>query len=442
GTSNNRSNNAGTRGGKINNPRSTPPWHLSKNNFINGTVPYHRDMGLLCLQCGQIGHTKTSFAEQPLVNWEQTYLKELLWPPMNANFAGHTLPDGMLRYRDIYDSQWANGPTNDQVRSVSGEWRKSYSTEKQNLIGKDKSGDWRDSSSKPIAKDSYVSGSKTSEIDFEIFTGISGANMKMNQNQSFSVIIGFESLKQGKEALNQKEKSVRIDEGADMVPIALDSFLNEEDVRKRRRPIEIDDLLNKEQENIKFRKVEQKKRRRTLRQLKEILGRQGKGPIDYQKLAEDIKVEVSLMDLFQISPDLSKAFRSLSTRVNKRSEKTNGPRTKPAFSADAKLYHHTMIEERSNSERRSLITIEQKAFRVPVSIKTFRDGKEVNVKLPTNVAQADQGSDMITVTVGLLKALGLPMKTLTSRGFDGMTMNVADGTSAQLTHYASFELGV
>ena len=55
-----------------------------------------------------------------------------------------------------------------------------------------------------------------------------------------------------------------------------------------------------------------------VRNLREIVGRQGKGPINYQKLVEDIKVEVSLMDLFQMSPDLSRAFRTLSTRVNKK----------------------------------------------------------------------------------------------------------------------------
>ncbi|POS84218.1 hypothetical protein EPUL_004465, partial [Erysiphe pulchra] len=83
-----------------------------------------------------------------------------------------------------------------------------------------------------------------------------------------------------------------------------------------------------------------------------------------------IKIEVSLMDLLQISPDLSKAFRSLSTRVNKLSEKINGPKTKPAFST-------WPTDENSNYQ-----------------------------------------------------------------GIGGMTMNVANGTSAQLTHYASFELGV
>ncbi|RKF63464.1 hypothetical protein OnM2_025123 [Erysiphe neolycopersici] len=140
----------------------------------------------------------------------------------------------------INKSQWANRSTNDNVRSVSVEWRRPYPAERPNLIEKDKSENWRNSSSNAITKDCYASESKIPEIDFETFSGIPCANMNINQNQSLT----------------------------------------------------------------------------------------------------------------------------------------------------------------------------------------------------------DQESDMIIMTIGLLKALGLPMNTLTSRGFDGMTMNVADVTSAQLSHYASFELGV
>ncbi|RKF60164.1 hypothetical protein OnM2_053030, partial [Erysiphe neolycopersici] len=85
---------------------------------------------------------------------------------------------------------------------------------------------------------------------------------------------------------------------------------------------------------------------------------------------------------------------------------------------------------------------EQKAFRVPIVVKATKDGKPVNVSLPLGVAQADQGSDMIIVTIGFLKKLGIPVRSLAERGFNGLTMNVADGSSARLTHYAEFEVGV
>ncbi|POS82080.1 hypothetical protein EPUL_004698, partial [Erysiphe pulchra] len=76
---------------------------------------------------------------------------------------------------------------------------------------------------------------------------------------------------------------------------------------------------------------------------------------------------------------------------------------------------------------------ELKAFRVPVTIRTRQGRKDVNVNLPARMAQADQGSDMIIVTIGFLKKLGLPMKSLSEKGFNGLTMNVADGSSAKST---------
>lgn len=85
---------------------------------------------------------------------------------------------------------------------------------------------------------------------------------------------------------------------------------------------------------------------------------------------------------------------------------------------------------------------EEKAFRIPVVVKARKNGEQMKVLLPTNVAQADQGSDMIIVTVGFLKRFGLPIRNLSERGMNGLTTNVADGTSARLTHYSQFEIGV
>jgi hypothetical protein len=88
------------------------------------------------------------------------------------------------------------------------------------------------------------------------------------------------------------------------------------------------------------------------------------------------------------------------------------------------------------------MTMNQKAFRVPVVIRTRIKGKLVNVTLPVYAGQADQGSDMIVASVGLLRTLHLKSRALCDRGFSGLTMNVADGNIAELTHYATFKIGV
>jgi hypothetical protein len=56
----------------------------------------------------------------------------------------------------------------------------------------------------------------------------------------------------------------------------------------------------------------------------------GKGPISYVELAEKIQVPISLLDLMQISPDLSKAFRKISTRVNEKKSKASREESRTA----------------------------------------------------------------------------------------------------------------
>ncbi|POS82059.1 hypothetical protein EPUL_005888, partial [Erysiphe pulchra] len=89
-----------------------------------------------------------------------------------------------------------------------------------------------------------------------------------------------------------------------------------------------------------------------------------------------------------------------------------------------------------------LVSAERKAFRVPVVVKTSKNGTPVNVVMPTEVSQADQGSDMIVVTIGFLRALGISTKPLSDVGYHNLTMNVADGRSAKLTHCCTLTIGV
>ncbi|KAI1007160.1 hypothetical protein K3495_g1061 [Podosphaera aphanis] len=405
---------SGTRGGQqASNTRPMPPKSLSRNPYVSGSVVYKQELGPLCIQCGEIGHAKPRCSSAPLEWWEQSYLKELLWPAASSNFAGFQQQGSGLRFREVGDSQWANRRPQEQDSHVAA-----YS-----------SGDWRNQGADSDVGEKKSAEYDTPTTDLHQFMGREYVQSSQERNKCLSVVLGFTNAEEGRLALDRKGKRVKFEE-VEPTTIALDAYLNETDQKKRPRPMDIESLINQDGNNHKFRKAEQKKARRTLRQLREIFGRQGKGPIDYKKLAEQIKVEVSLMDLFQISPDLSKAFRALSTRVNERQKRSKEPRAKSAFSVQRGRRHKPRV------------TIDQKAFRIPVVVKTQKNNKAINVTLPTDVAQADQGSDMTIITVGFLKALNIPMIPLSNKGFNGMTMNVADGTSAQLTHYATIEIGV
>lgn len=239
-------------------------------------------------------------------------------------------------------------------------------------------------------------------------------------------------------------------------PAGLNMFLNETGPYKKRARIEIEDILNATDEEPARRAVKKARKRgqKALRHLREIVGRQGCGLIDYKKLAEEINVSVWLLDLFQMSPDLSKAFRTLSTRVNKKNlKKAKVSRENDQdsghdqdgdvmFSGDVDLGVLKGANPKVLKHIAPLLTMEQKPLRVPGVVRAKRNGKVVDVTLPLSVSRADSGSDMVVVTIGFLKALGIPAKALVGRGFSGLTMNVADGNTAELTHYSVFNLGV
>ncbi|KAI0996300.1 hypothetical protein K3495_g11879, partial [Podosphaera aphanis] len=365
---------AGARGGLEN----TPPRHLSRNPFVNGTKEFKKEIGLLCLCCGEIGHLRLDCTSKPLEIWEQRYLRDVLYKKVNYNTDGLASNQSSLRYREVGNSSWRDRNNERGGSTEDGPYhaRKGFQEEEEEIT--------LEQLSKEIYRDE-----------------------KNGSSQSMSVVLGFDN-----EKTNGDDKKMK------------------------------KNLINDEEQDVKMRRKANKRGRRAIRQLREIVGRYGMGPVNYKKMAQDIRVEVSLMDLFQMSPDLSKAFRKLSTRVNERDikEKIENENSATARFKRAKIVADS--EVLSGSVESLLKRNTEKAFRVPVVVRTIKNGKPVRVSLPLGVAQADQGSDMIIVTMGFLRKLGLSVKSLVERGFNGLTMNVADGSSSRLTHYSEFEIGV
>ncbi|RKF57318.1 hypothetical protein GcC1_190033, partial [Golovinomyces cichoracearum] len=73
-----------------------------------------------------------------------------------------------------------------------------------------------------------------------------------------------------------------------------------------RKQVRIDDVLSDEHhfQSKSRRSGKEKKGEGKIQELREIVGRRGKGPVDYVRLAEEITVPINLLDLFQISPNL------------------------------------------------------------------------------------------------------------------------------------------
>jgi hypothetical protein len=70
-----------------------PPRTESQNPIINSTRAWTRRTGLLCTDCGQIGHMHRSCTAQPLLPWEQAILRTMLQETMyQTDYTGLAKP--------------------------------------------------------------------------------------------------------------------------------------------------------------------------------------------------------------------------------------------------------------------------------------------------------------------------------------------------------------
>ncbi|KAI0992116.1 hypothetical protein K3495_g16070, partial [Podosphaera aphanis] len=220
-------------------------------------------------------------------------------------------------------------------------------------------------------------------------------------------------------------------------PIVDLSSLIAESAENSRKRVRIDDILNDQHDfrTPRKRSARTKRVEAKIRELREIVGRRGRGPVDYIKLAEEIKVPINLLDLFQISPDLVKNFKKISTRTNQKQENKE--------SKDNLKTRASLVDAHENHSENSFPAIDpdDKAFRIPTVVRIERKGKYKRVRLPTGASQADQGSDINVCSPSLASALGAKIKKLSNHGWNtGLQMRTADGNSSQLTEFCKLQI--
>ncbi|KAI0999007.1 hypothetical protein K3495_g9188 [Podosphaera aphanis] len=382
------------------------PKDYSKNPYVNGSQLWNKFMGPLCIRCVTIGHVSPkseSHSGSILENWEQAYLKEMVFS-IDAQMC-------MLQLKDHQSQNSGNSSINPKLNTWS-----------ENNI--------------PLVE----------EIRFEQF-GSSNISSK-------SCVIGYDDQHIEPRRVNLAQVSTEYPLHHDEVQfkgetenncsnlLKLAAYLNEGDNPRKHARVDIEDILNNDQPTLKSVKKSHRRGQKALQHLREIVGRSGKRPINYTKFAEEIRVNVSLLDLFQMSPELSRAFRNLSTRiVPKRAAKM--AETKLGEANIVVINPNSQIDNSNDlNDTVSYVNMEDKAFCVPAVIRTRKGGRPVDVKLPSTVALVDTGSNMVVTSYGLVKYLELPMKLLSENGFSGLTMNVANGTSSPLKYLTSFQISV
>ncbi|RKF71184.1 hypothetical protein GcC1_105002 [Golovinomyces cichoracearum] len=158
-----------------------------------------------------------------------------------------------------------------------------------------------------------------------------------------------------------------------------------ESAENSRKRVRIDDMLNDEHHFQSTSRISGKKKKgeAKIQELREIVGHRGKGPEDYVKLAEEIKVPINLPDLFQISPDLVKNFKKISTRTNQKQKE------KERQTGTTKRANLLETEKTIPLNSFPVVDVDNKAFRIPTIVRIKKDGKYQRVRLPQCASQAD-----------------------------------------------------
>ena len=405
-----QSSNANYNSGRNSSPSYPPirPAKDSQNSYINGTMIWNKERdGLLCVDCGVCGHTKQQCTNPPLPYWEKAHLRSLVFPARTVA-VHHAELWRSLRTQEGPDAQegysqpFGLNPDVmvDSDRSASAGSLRTPSTSSSNQsIPLDK-----------FMQSRQASVSSEPESDIKSLLGAIGEltyHAEPEEENQEPDVRSFMAAR--------TKKRVRIQTSSDDANVA-----------PERRTGSVPQPISS--------KVGEKK----LRQLREIVGREGLGPMDYRELAARISVPLNLLELFQLSPEVSKQFRKLSTRKNQKRKKIT---PFPLPNETAQAVASALIGPKL-AQIAPRVHPDDKAWKIPASIRVMENGKVTTVDLPLGMSSSDQGSDIVIMTPTLQKRMRLVPTLLSSEGFSGVSYGTADGVMHQLEQFVSFELGV
>ncbi|KAI1000722.1 hypothetical protein K3495_g7478 [Podosphaera aphanis] len=312
-----------------------PPKSFSKNPYVNGSQLWNKLMGPLCIQCA------------PYLRIGSKPISRKLFFSIDARMC-------MLQ---LDESQPQNSET---LHHRTNTWRRNANPNVEEL-------EFEEFGRTHI-------GSKSCIIGYD------NQHMESRGVRSAYVNTEYELYLDGNSSDCETQTSC-----SNLLKLA--TCLNETENSKKHARVDIEDILNQDQPTSKSVKRAHRRGQKALHHLREIVGRSGKGPINYAKLAEEIQVNVLLLDLFQMSPELSRAFRNLATRiVPKRAAKM-------AEEKVDKVNSIVINQDPPNSGSNSLnhivsyVNMEERAFCVPAVIRTKKNGKPVDVKLLCELGQ-------------------------------------------------------
>ncbi|RKF60315.1 hypothetical protein OnM2_052064 [Erysiphe neolycopersici] len=240
--------------------------------------------------------------------------------------------------------------------------------------------------------------------------------------------------------------------------ISLEAFLTGPSWKRER------DLLNSESSSRPRKQKTsvgkpEKNGMKAVKALREIVGREGLGPLNYRALAEKIYAPLNLLEFFQASPDAAKEFRKILQRLNikKGPRPGNKTKTKAKISADSisvkvdreKAYSREILTQSDfNIDSKTIfprMDSEHKAFHFVAVLRGKYNEKSrlKKVTLSPGISQGDQGSELNIISQGLLNAMEFPRLTLSrEKNESRLFVSTAHGGGTDLKEFTCFNVGV
>jgi hypothetical protein len=368
------------------------PVKTSSNPYINGEIAYNpRTMGKLCINCGRVGHMSRECTANSLSQGERNALKDIVFGSNPRPSFGRTNP----RVKEI--PARANEATEEREPKMSGALEAKTPQQAAHSVSAVFDG----------PRDLCELFSSNIEHTGEVFAGVGGRPTKRTRFE----VEEIGPSEQAHSAQQDNPGDLEEEEG------------NRPTVKGKKRVGKVQTLNP------------------LVGYLDDSTGNMDK-PISIRQLLKTQKLDLTWLDFLQYSPKACSETRRLLTRMSSKKRRKSLKAT-PATAQVSEIVGKPALSKNDNTQILSQMTGEERAYRVPVTIRYPKvGGKTQEISLARARTHADPGSDMNCLSETVADEWGLKKQELGTHGLEGLSMGTANYGDTPLQYFVELDVGV
>ena len=475
-------------------PKGLPPREESRNPYIRGDREYQRSKdGLLCIRCGHLGHMARDCDSQPVPAWEASYLGALIQPVRGQSLEDNAADKFAAKRYGYWDE--SNGAC--PFGTTSGNATSSVAAPSQNVSLGSNSLSWstHDNTPPPSCTSTtvldqpapvaeYISTADpypfSSPITLDAFIGeTSGPNKRAHvesppTNPTYNQPMPFVPMQtqlppsgvmqQPNESTRDKKKgTTRV--GKVTTPNSLVGCMDDK-TGVIEEPVSLREILRKTHFNISlidyfaWSPMACTELRRLL--TKAVKGKKGavkgkrKGKATGQTPAMIPMPEFPLHPMWaqtQSAPASASPQAPVPAPIQTFAgqppqaymqqapvpQTSTNPLKNPTIVPSS---HIAAVPADGHTKFLRTLLESERAYRIPASIRIFKENKLLEYSLDKAVVQADQGSEMNLVSMEFVRRYNIPLHPLADMGFAGLSMRCADHRETPMKYFIDLQVGV